>query len=249
MTKIHLLMKKEEIDCTKMSDNKIAVVFDVLLATSTITSALYHGAKEVIPVLNAEQALLEANKRKDDSCILAGEYEGKVIDGFLGPHPLQLQSSLFQKSLILSTTNGTVAIRKSSAAKKVYICSLLNGQAVANRLAATLHDETIIVVCSGSSNEFCLEDFYGAGYFLYELLQQKQMKWELSDAAQAALAFYTHSPKNGPSLLNQSRVGKLLKQYGLQDEINFVASEGMIPTVPVLTNNFRVIAEEQHIVK
>jgi len=50
-------------------------------------------------------------------------------------------------------------------------------------------------------------------------------------------------------LLNQSRVGKLLKQYGLQDEINFVASEGMIPTVPVLTNNFRVIAEEQHIVK
>jgi 2-phosphosulfolactate phosphatase len=44
-------MKKEEIDGRKMQ-GKIAIVFDVLLATSTITMALVDGAKSVIPVRN-----------------------------------------------------------------------------------------------------------------------------------------------------------------------------------------------------
>ena len=45
MRKIHLLLKKEEIDEQKISENKVAVIFDILLATSTIAAALEFGSK------------------------------------------------------------------------------------------------------------------------------------------------------------------------------------------------------------
>ena len=54
MTKIHVLTQKEAIDPLKIK-NCVVVVFDVLLATTTITTLLQHGAKKIIPVLNAER--------------------------------------------------------------------------------------------------------------------------------------------------------------------------------------------------
>lgn len=48
--KVHVLLKKEEILEEKLED-KIVVVLDVLLATTTITTVLSHGAEKVIPVL------------------------------------------------------------------------------------------------------------------------------------------------------------------------------------------------------
>lgn len=83
MRKIHLLLKKEEIDEQKISENKVAVVFDILLATSTITSALEFGAKQVIPVLNGTDAEKIASTMNGEDCVLVGEYQGKTIDGFL----------------------------------------------------------------------------------------------------------------------------------------------------------------------
>ncbi len=56
MPKIHLLMQKEFIDPTKLKNCSV-IVFDVLLATTTITPLLQHGAKKVIPVLNGDAAL------------------------------------------------------------------------------------------------------------------------------------------------------------------------------------------------
>ena len=58
MVKIQLLIRKEDISAKKIADGeKIAIVLDVLLATTTIVSALKEGAKEVIPVLNPDEAI------------------------------------------------------------------------------------------------------------------------------------------------------------------------------------------------
>lgn len=233
MGKLHLLFKKEEIDTEKMKD-KIAVVFDVLLATSTMTVGLQHGAKEVIPVLNGDEALEMAEGREKDTFLLVGEYEGKTIDGFLDPNPLKLSKKVAGKSLILSTTNGTVAVRKASEAKKVYICSLLNGKAVAEQLKKEHQGETIVVVCSGSSDQFCLEDFYGAGYFIDRLLDNSNEEWELSDSSLAALHFYLGNENKGEELLLESRVGEMITKFGYEEEVAYVSQKGILPIVPYL---------------
>lgn len=226
-------MRKEEIDENQLA-GKIAVVFDVLLATSTITAALYDGAKEVIPVLDGEEARTVANQKEDGSYLLVGEYEGRTIKGFYDPSPLQLKGNVGGKSMILSTTNGTVAVRKSASAKKVYMASLLNGKAVANKIAKDHRDETIVIVCSGSTGSFCVEDFYGAGYFLNCLLKEAEEEWNLTDAALAAQQFYEAKSHQCETVLEESRVGQMLARFGFTEEIRFTAQRGIFPIVPYL---------------
>ncbi|MEH6943953.1 2-phosphosulfolactate phosphatase [Bacillus sp. JJ722] len=244
MTKIHLLLKKEEIDISKINDDKIVVVFDVLLATSTIVSALHFGAKEVIPVLDGTHARKQAEGRHVDDYALVGEYEGRTIEGFIDPNPLLLKERLQNKTMILFTTNGTVAIHKCSKAKKVYICSLLNGKAIAERIHKQHEDETILIVCSGSSGEFCLEDLVGAGYFLDVLLSNNQYNWELTDSALAALYFYRNGRNQISHMLLSSRVGKMLQKYEYEDALQFVSNRGTIPIVASLTKEGTIVAEE-----
>lgn len=243
MGKLHLLFRKEEIDQAKMND-KVAVVFDVLLATSTITAALADGASEVIPVLDHEEALAQARQHEPDSILLAGEYNGLPIEGFHLPNPLSLRSMVAGKTLILSTTNGTVAVRNSASAKKVYIASLLNGQAVADRIASAHHDETIVLVCSGSAGEFCMEDFYGAGYFIDTLLRNDSADWELTDAAKAAQYFYKGTEQQTAELFQHTHVGNMLLQYGAKQDLEFVAGCGVLNVIPYLNHKKGIVKEE-----
>lgn len=240
MPRLHVLLKKEEIDDAKMQEDKTVVVFDVLLATSTITACFWHGAKEVVPVLNSDEALREAEGRPADSFCLVGEYNGKTIEGFLDPNPLQLKDQIRGKTVVLSTTNGTVAIRKSAVAKKVYTASLLNGKAAASKIAADHLEDTVVAVCSGSGGEFCMEDLYGAGYFV-DCLMDLTDNWDLTDSAKAARIFYRSNTEQAQTILKDSRVGKMLMRNGFEEEIDFIANCGLIDSVPWLKDGKLVI--------
>ncbi|MRX72235.1 2-phosphosulfolactate phosphatase [Bacillus lacus] len=231
MNKIHVLYKKEEIKELQMK-GKAAVVLDILLATSTIVTALAHGAKEIIPVKNSEEAEKCAAALEPGSYLLAGEYEGKTIQGFLDPNPASLLHVTEGKSLVLSTTNGTVAVAGSFAAEKVYIASLLNLSAVAAQLEAEAGGRTIVIICSGSSGRFCMEDFYGAGALIAKLLIAGER--DLTDAARAALLFYNAYAGKAEEILLQSSTGKMLEQYGLNAIISFISREDVYTAVPVL---------------
>ena len=245
MPKVHLLLKKEEIDPFRISQNKVVVIFDILLATSTITVALQFGAKEVIPVLNGEEAIKEAAGREEESFVLVGEYQGRTIDGFLSPNPVELREKLAGKTVILSTTNGTVALKKCADANTVYAASILNGKAVANHLMDHCRDETIILVCSGSSGEFNVEDFYGAGYFVECLLTKSEDEWELTDSTSAAHQFYLAYKEKGGSVLAQSRVGRMLANSGYSEEVEFISQESVFPIVPILRNGLSLTNSEK----
>ncbi|MCD7032697.1 2-phosphosulfolactate phosphatase [Metabacillus sp. GX 13764] len=220
MGKIHVLLKKEEIDAAKMAGKTVAV-FDILLATSTITSLLEHGAEEVIPVLNEQRARETAAGMADESYLLAGEYEGKTIHGFLDPNPSLLKDKVSGKKVILSTTNGTVALHRSSPASFVYACSLLNSGAMAEHFLKFHKEDSIILVCSGSSGQFCLEDFYGAGFFISCLLAGSQ--FELTDSARAAWLFAASQRQEAENLLKASAVGRMLEDYGFSEEISYIS--------------------------
>jgi 2-phosphosulfolactate phosphatase len=250
MQKVHLLLKKEELNEEKIeTGKKIAVVLDVLLATTTITSALHNGAKEVIPVMNSAEALEVAQTIPASDCVIAGEYEAKPIDGFVYPSPTLIGKMIQNKTLILSTTNGTVALRKSAGATKVFIASLVNNPSVANAIQLEKDAETIVVVCSGNSTGFSLEDFYGAGHFIHCLVAGKQEEYELTDSARAAMMFYQSRADESKQTLADSLVGRMFTRHEGESDLYLAAEKGAIDLVPILKNGKVVCCEKSVEVK
>lgn len=235
MGKIDLLLRKEEINDGAMK-NQIAVVFDILLATSTISSMFYHGAKEIMPVLDGKEALKKAEEQtEDDDYILVGEYLGRTIEGFLDPIPTSLKQRVKGKRVIFSTTNGTVALKNSWAADAVYAASMLNEKMLAEHLINHYGNRSYMMVCSGSSEQFNLEDLYGAGSFIENLLEQgkkRGISLEMSDAALTALHFYKGNREQGESLLKVCRVGNNLVNKGYPDEIAYILKKNACPVLP-----------------
>ena len=235
--KIHVLFKKEEIDAAQMKDDKIAIVFDILLATSTITACLEAGARQVIPVLDVAEAKVVAERFNSIDICLAGEDRGLSIPGFMDPTPLYLKEKVSDKTVVLLTTNGTIAIRKSADAHHVYISSLLNVPAVVEQVRKVHKNETIVLVCSGSQNQFCFEDFYGAGYFVSEMAKQYgEIELDMSDHALAAMVLYESAATGTTELMKQTRVGKMLTTYDYQEDLAYISQQGISTVIPKLIN-------------
>lgn len=117
--KIHVLTKKEELDTVRVA-GKVVVVLDILFATTTMVTALAHGAKEVVPVLDEAAARMRASQFPEDAFILAGELYAEVLPGFAHPAPLSLlEHGVAGKTVVYSTTNGTVAMTQAADRKSV----------------------------------------------------------------------------------------------------------------------------------
>jgi 2-phosphosulfolactate phosphatase len=227
MGEIQVIFKKEDIRPEDLK-GKVVVVFDILFATSTITAAIADGASSVIPVYSPEQAR-ETAKNFSQPFLIAGEDQGKPIDGFHPPLRTYLNPVIPNKHLILTTTNGTVALHQSRQASHLYASSLLNNPAMAQYLQKHHCKETIVIVCSGSSGRYTMEDFYGAGSLISHLLRLRE--WDLSDAAATAVHFYKGCDE-ARKMLRNCRIGRLLVRAGLDpQEIDFVAKEGLFDTV------------------
>ena len=237
--KLHVLVKKEELDGQRLP-GKVVVVLDVLFATTSIAAALAHGATEVIPTLDGDAARAVAAGLPAGSFVLAGEYGAETLPGFAHPTPLALLDlPLAGKALVYSTTNGTVAVHKAAGAARVYAAALSNGAAVAERVASRAEGETVLVVCSGSVDAFNLEDFYGAGH-LVSLLSRIRPGWELSDAARAARML--HDGADAMACLSASRVGRMMGERGLVREVEWAARKDHLAVVPELRGGSLVSA-------
>jgi len=237
--KLHVLVKKEELDGQRLA-GKVVVVLDVLFATTSIAAALAHGATEVIPTLDGEAARAVAAARPAGSFVLAGEYGAETLPGFANPTPLALLDlPLAGKALVYSTTNGTVAVHRAAGAARVYAAALSNGAAVAERVASRAEGDTVLVVCSGSVDAFNLEDFYGAGH-LVSLLSRIRPGWELSDAARAARML--HDGADAIACLSESRVGRMMRERGLEREVEWAARKDHLAVVPELRGGSLVSA-------
>ncbi|HEX7218763.1 MAG TPA: 2-phosphosulfolactate phosphatase [Burkholderiales bacterium] len=225
--KVHVLTKKEELDSVRVP-GKVVVVLDILFATTTMVTALAHGAKEIVPVLDESAA--RACAADFPGCVLAGELYAETLPGFAHPAPLALLAHGVEgKSVVYSTTNGTVAMTQAAGAARVYCGALLNARALVEHILARHERETILIVCSGSGNNFNFEDFYGAGYFV-ECLGERVR--DFSDAARAALALYRHA--KGPEALLDCRVGRMMAARGLAHEVEFASRLDALPVVAAL---------------
>jgi 2-phosphosulfolactate phosphatase len=230
--KVHVLTKKEELDSVRIP-GKVVIVLDILFATTTMVTALAHGAKDVVPVLDENAARAQAKQLRENSFVLAGELYAETLRGFAHPAPLALlEHGVEGKTLIYSTTNGTVALTQTARAARVYCGALLNAQALVRHVVAQHPRETVLIVCSGSGNNFNFEDFYGAGYFVECLAGHFGSAADLSDAAKAALTLYRHA--KAPEALLDCRVGRMMAARGLAHEVEFACRRDAYPVVPAL---------------
>lgn len=164
--KINLIPSVEYIN-EKEIEGKIAVVIDVLRATSVITTALYNGASEVVTTVEIEEAL----NYRDKNSILGGERKALKIDGFdLSNSPCEYRKEIVAgKRVILTTTNGTRTINKSIKAESILIGCMLNGKAIAKKIVECNRDTCI--VCAGTKGRFSLDDFICAGKILNDIVE------------------------------------------------------------------------------
>lgn len=234
MPKVHVLLKKEELNHQRLS-GKVVIVLDILFATTSIVTALAHGATEVVPLISGEDALAEAAKREKSSYVLSGELNAETLPGFCHPSPLALlQADVANRTLIYCTTNGTVALLKSRTAEHVYAAALINGKAVVERIVRDHGDETVLIVCSGSADNFNLEDFYGAGHFISLFRTLGQGRYEFTDAAIAAGLLY--ETNDAFECLSQARIGRKMVSRQLESEIRFAADCDRFAVVPKLVD-------------
>jgi 2-phosphosulfolactate phosphatase len=172
-------------------------------------------------------------RHREGTYVLSGELHAETLPGFAHPAPLALVAhGVKDKTVIYSTTNGTVAMTLAAGAKRVYCGSLLNAQAVVSRVVESHPRDTVLVLCSGSGGNFNLEDFYGAGCFVDRFAGLLGADADLSDAARTALAFYRSS--SAPQVLFECRVGRMMASRGLAREVEFACRFDAIPVVPVL---------------
>lgn len=241
--------------------NKSAVMFDILRASSTVSTALANGCKEIIPVVEVEDAFNLAETLPEGSFLLGGERGAMKVAGFhLGNSPLEYSTDKVKdKTVILTTTNGTRAIRRAAEGSgEVLIGSILNASAVARELMARGQD--VALVCAGTRGQFSLEDTLAAGLVLKRLLKLLEDKGELSvacppnnstgefyldevpiltndsfvleDAAVAALRLAEYYADNPLRALQDSLHGQKLIQLGLTKDLAYCAQVDLFDVVP-----------------
>jgi len=201
------------------------VVFDVLRATSSMITALAHGAVAIHPVRTIEEAL--ALRAEIPAAVLCGERHGERIEDFaLGNSPFEYRGTAGQ-TLISTTTNGTVALRAVEGAARVLVGAILNLDALAGELRSRA-PERVLLVCAGTFEELALEDACAAGLLIRRLGAAR-----LTDAAQAARAVAQAFP-TPLEALRAARNGQALLAKGRGEEVEWCARESEFPIVGVM---------------
>ncbi len=232
--KIDLIISADYIEENKIKD-KIVVVIDMLRATSVITTALKNGARCVIPMLTVDEAFDEAKRLKDcgEEIVLGGERQALKIEGFdFSNSPLEYtKDKVLNKTVILSTTNGTRALNLCKKAHLILIGSMINGLAVSKKLIEL--NKEVVFVNAGTNGEFSMDDFICAGYMIDNILKEKQC--EMSDIAKTARYVYENN-KDITSFIKNARHFDVLTSLGLQEDLNYCCSKNLTDIVPIFKN-------------
>ena len=230
--KIHVLTRKEELDTVRVP-GKVVIVLDILFATTTMVHALAQGASAIVPVLDEAAARAHAATLSGGSFVLAGELYAETLPGFAHPAPMALvEHGVRGRTVVYSTTNGTVAMAQCAGAARVYCGALLNARALVAHVLRQHPRDTVLIVCSGSGANFNFEDFYGAGYFVECFADALGASADFSDAARAALMVYRQA--RIPQALLDCRVGRMMVGKGLAREVEFACRLDAFPVVPAL---------------
>ena len=212
---------------------ELAVVLDVLRASSTVAAALATGYRSVLCCEGPERA----EELRGPGRVLAGEQDCRPIPGFdFGNSPGKLEPGE-GRELVLSTSNGCPAILAAAEESgEVLVGALVNLDALVEAIPAGCD---VMVVCSGTNGRFALEDAYAAGRLV------ARVGGERSDAARAAERI-AGAYADAYEPLAESADAAVLKETDQADDIAFCAQESVLrvtPRVSAITSGMATVSE------
>jgi 2-phosphosulfolactate phosphatase len=221
--------------------DSIVVIIDVLRATSTIATALYHGAKEIIPVDSVAECIKLGRQME---VITAGERDGQIAEGLqYGNTPFQYTEEFIKgKTLVLTTTNGTRLLHMALAAnaKGIITGSFCNISAVCDYLSAQKKD--VVLACAAWKNRVNIEDSLFAGAVINRI---KSNFRSLCDASQIAETLFEQANGNLFDFMKEKNASHFhrLMGFGLEEDIRYCLTEDNANVLSVYSNG-RLIASK-----
>lgn len=211
----------------KLSDS-IVVIIDVLRATSTICTALYNGAKQVIPVASVEDCIRIGNRL---NAITAGERDGIIAEGLQhGNSPFEYSKEFIRdKTLVLTTTNGTRLLDMASAAGQIITGSFPNISPVCDYLKK--QQRPVVLGCAAWRDLVNLEDMLFAGAVVNRIRESFSIN---CDSALIAEALYLNSQTDLYSAIHGATHFRRLSKNGLEKDIQYCLTPDIAPSLPVL---------------
>ena len=229
--RLEVFFTPEELSGADIRDH-VAVVIDVLRATSVIAQAVASGARAIYPAGTIEEAVRLGQNLDREELILCGERGGLRIEGFdLGNSPLEFTpDAVADRLLVMSTTNGTPALMVAMPSLRTYAASFLNIGAVAQALAG---EGAIAIVCAGREGRFALEDAVCAGMLVDRVLQGRK-DFDLNDSAVAALALAHRFGDDLDAMMRDTTAGRQLIGIGHDHDVVYCAGVDQLDVVPRL---------------
>ncbi len=218
--KIDVFFSPAELDEVSL-EGRVAVVIDVIRATTTMVEALANGARAIFPTVSTEDAVKLASSLGRGDTLLCGERKGLKVEGFdLGNSPAEYGPAVVKgKQLVMTTTNGTRALKAVEDAERTLIAAFLNLAAVTDALRA---EPDLVVLCAGREDRFSLEDALCAGHLVRRLGEGHEGELVLNDGARVVLELVSVYPVDA-DFLRSTAAGTALSEVGLSEDLEACA--------------------------
>jgi 2-phosphosulfolactate phosphatase len=210
--------------------SSVVVIIDVLRATSTICTALYNGAEQVIPVASVAECIRTGQALK---AITAGERDGFIAEGLrYGNSPFEYPREFVAgKTVVLTTTNGTRLLHMASGAAIIItgsfpnlseVCSYLVGQSLG-----------VVLGCAAWKDRVNLEDMLFAGAVVNRVRGHFHVD---CDAALIAETLYLQARHDLFGAMKKATHYHRLAGYGMEKDIRYCLTADIAPSLPLLEN-------------
>lgn len=240
LKRLKVMMTRREIVPGQL-DGAVAVVLDVILATTTLTTIVENGARSIFVADTLDDVERLAAPLDPAKVLRGGEQQGHNVEGYdLGPLPEEYSSEVVaDKDVIFLTTNGTRALAAAHEADRVLVGCMRNAPAIA-RYLDSLDTETVCLVCAGSRGNFSFEDFAGAAAIASHM---DLSQYTLSDSARLAVEFAERHSHDPLAAISTGRVGRMFEAR-MPGVCRFAADVGASEAVPELKDDILHLVEE-----
>jgi 2-phosphosulfolactate phosphatase len=203
-------------------DGRAVVVFDVLRATTSMVAALAAGAREIRIFPDTTSAAV-SRKVWAGPALLCGEEKALPPPGFdLGNSPPAFVPELCaNRTLFISTTNGTRAILAARGAAAIFVGALVNASATAR--AVIDKGLNVTLLCAGTNGKIAMEDLLGCGAVL-DAINRSRPVIEDSDTARIARRLFATARHDLVATLRESQGGQNVLAVNLGPDIDFAGS-------------------------
>jgi len=206
------------------------VIIDVLRATSTIATALYNGARCVIPVDSVAKCI-ELGKKIE--AVIAGERDGKIAEGLeYGNSPFEYPREFIEgKTLVLTTTNGTRLLHMALERGADYVVtgSFPNLSVVSDYLLS--QNRNVVLGCAAWKDRTNIEDLLFAGAVINKVKSHFTIH---CDSSQIAETMYLKAKKDLFEFMQEKNATHYhrLMGFGLEKDIRYCLTPDVANVLP-----------------